>query len=135
MASSLRKAPAVVRERIADALRDPARCSLDANSSSRSYLDRWDLRADGLFADLADAMECDDLYLKPKNDDHQPQRYQCVLAYPAESGLPAVDVHVTLSPKGEPVRVKVAVHPSDTVQTLPRIHVPLLNDEKETPKP
>lgn len=124
MASSLRKAPAVVRERIADALRDPTRCSLDANSSSRSYLDKWDLRAEGLFADLADAMGCDNLYLKPKTNDHQPQRYQCVLAYPAESGLPAVDVHVTLSPKGEPVRVKVAVHPSNTVQTLPRIHVP-----------
>lgn len=124
MAGSLRKAPAAVRERIADALRDPARCFLDEHSHSRRFLDKWDLRADWLFADLADALECDDLYLKPKNDEHQPQRYQCVLAYPAESGLPAVDVHVTLSPKGEPVRVKVAVHPSDTVQTLPRIHVP-----------
>ena len=135
MSGSPRKAPAVVRERIADALRDPARRFLDENSSSRRFLDRWDLRANGLFADLADALGCDDLYLKPKSNDHQPQRYQCVLAYPAESGLPAVDVHVTVSPKGEPVRVRIAVHPSDTVQSLPKIHLPRLNDEKETPKP
>jgi hypothetical protein len=122
-----RKAPASIREAIADALRDPKRRFLDGNSSSRNHLSRWDLPADGFFADLADGLENDQLYLKPKTKASQPQKYQCVLSYPEELEYPELDIHVTLSPKGDPPRVKVAVHESDTLKTLPRIFV--------TPKP
>ena len=118
-----RKAPATIRSQIIEALRDPARRFLDQNSSSRNHLDRWDLRADGFFADLADGLASDLLFLKPKNQANQPQRYQCVLAYSENDPYPALDIHVTLSPKGQPTRVMVAVHESDTVQTLPRIYV------------
>ena len=55
----------------------------------------------------------------------------CVLAYP-ECEL---DIHVTLSPKGEPPRVKVAVHPSDTIRTLPRILAYPPNDENKHRQP
>jgi hypothetical protein len=110
-----------IRRQIADALRDPGRRFLDRNSSSRNLLDLWGLTAAGLFLDLADGLEADLLFLKPKNRPDQLQRYHCVLAYPADDSLPALDIHVTLSPKGEPPAVMVAVHESDTVQTLPKI--------------
>jgi hypothetical protein len=131
MSSLPRKAPADVRKQIADALRDPKRRFLDRNSSSRNYLDLWDLPAAGLFADLAEGLEEDLLFLKPKTKPSQPQRYQCVLAY-AECELL---IHVTLSPKGDPLRVKVAVHPSDTVRTLPRIiaHPPPHENQNQQP--
>lgn len=116
-----RKAPVTIRRQIADALRDPGRRVLDRNSSSRNLLDLWGLTAVGLFLDLADGLEADLLFLKPKNHPGQLQRYQCVLAYPEDESLPALDIHVTLSPKGEPPAVMVAVHQSDTVQTLPKI--------------
>ena len=124
MSNPRRKAPDSIRGQIVEALRDPGRRFLDGNSPSRNYLDLWDLKADGLFADLADGLAAsDDLYLKPKNHPNDPQRYQCVLAYPEADPYPALDIHVTLSPKGEPPRVMVAIHESDTVRTLPRIHV------------
>lgn len=116
-----RKAPVTIRRQITDALRDPGRRFLDRNSSSRNLLDLWGLTAAGLFLDLADGLEADLLFLKPKNRPDQLQRYQCVLAYPADDSLPALDIHVTLSPKGDPPAVMVAVHESDTALTLPKI--------------
>lgn len=89
--------------------------------------------ADGVFADLADGLEKDDrLFLKPRIHPGQAQRYQCVLAYPECGPCPALDVHVTLSPRGEPPRVKVAVHPSDTIQTLPRVNLYPPADEEHS---
>lgn len=123
MSNLHRKPPATIRRQIVEALRDPGRRFLDQNSSSRNHLDRWDLKAERFFADLADGLTSDLLFLKPKNQPYQPQRYHCVLAYPDDDPYPALDIHVTLSPRGEPLRVMVAVHASDTVQTLPRIYV------------
>lgn len=117
-----RKAPDEIREQIIEALLNSGRRFLDLNSSSRNYLDEWGLTSDGFFADLAYGLaEENHLYLKPKNQPNQLQRYQCVLAYSESEPYAALDVHVTLSPKGDPPRVMIAVHPSDTVQTLPRI--------------
>jgi hypothetical protein len=124
MTNPRRKAPASIRSQIVESLRDPGRRFLDLKSSSRNYLDHWDLKAVGFYADLADGLAAsDELYLKPKNHPNDPQRYQCVLAYPEDDPYPALDIHVTLAPKGDPPRVMIAVHRSDTVQTLPRIHV------------
>ena len=123
MSSLPRKAPATIRRQIVEALRDPGRRFLDQNSSSRNRLERWDLKAVGFFADLADGLASDLLFQKPKNHPNDPQRYQCVLAYPEDDSYPALDIHVTLSPKGQPPRVMIAVHESDTVQTLPRIQI------------
>jgi hypothetical protein len=123
MSNLPRKAPATIRRQIVEALQDPSRRFLDPNSSSRNYLDHWDLKAAGFFADLADGLASDLLFLKPKNHPDDPQRYQCVLAYPEDDPYQALDIHVTLSPKGDPPRVMVAVHVSDSVQTLPRINL------------
>jgi|GEM_PF-3397317 len=122
MQRPLQEAPTDVREQIIEALRDPNRWFLDQKSSSRNYLVLWDLIAEGFAADLADGLERDGrLFLKPMTQTGQPQRYQCVLAYPEDDPHAAIDIHVTLTPRGEPPRVKIAVHPSDTVWTLPRI--------------
>ncbi len=124
MSNPRRKAPVSIRRQIVEALRDPGRRFLDPKSSSRNYLDYWDLKAAGFYADLADGLEAsENLFLKPKNHPNDPQRYQCVLAYPENDPYPALDIHVTLSSKGQPPRVMIAVHESDTVRTLPRIHV------------
>lgn len=123
MSSPPRKASATIRQAVSDALRDPNRRFLDQKSSSRNLLDLWGLTASGLFLDLADGLEADLLFLKPKNQPSQIQRYQCVLAYPEDDSFPSLDIHVTLSPKGKPPVVMVAVHESDTVQTLPKIHI------------
>lgn len=124
MSNPSRKAPVSIRRQVVEALRDPGRRFLDPKSSSRNYLDHWDLKAPGFYADLADGLEAsENLFLKPKNHPNNAQRYQCVLAYPEDDPYPALDIHVTLSPKGQPPRVMIAVHESDTVRTLPRIHV------------
>jgi hypothetical protein len=118
-----------------DALRDPARRMLDRNSLPHNHLHLWNLKESSLFADLADYLTSDKLFLKPKNFPHQDQRYQCVLCYPEDCANAELDIHVTLSPKGVPPWVKIAVHKSDTVQTLPRIHVIPKTDENQTKEP
>jgi hypothetical protein len=126
------EASADVRKQIIEALRDPPRWVLDQKSSSRNYLDLWDLTAAGFAADLADGLEREGrLFLKPMTLQGQPQRYQCVLAYPEDHPHAAIDIHITLSPRGEPPRVKIAVHPSDTVWTLPRILAYTISDETD----
>lgn len=123
MSNQPQEAPVDIRKQIVDALRDPSRWFLDRKSSSRNFLDHWDLPAEGFAADLADGLERQGLlFLKPINQPGQSQRYQCVLSYPEDELHVALDIHVTLSPRGEPPRVKIAVHPSDTVRTLPRIN-------------
>jgi hypothetical protein len=130
MSDQPQEAPAAIRKQIVEAFRDPARWFLDWKSSSRNFLDLWDLSADGFVADLADGLEREGLlFLKPITKPGQPQRYQCVLAYPEDEPYPALDIHVTLSPRGEPPKVKIAVHPSDTVRTLPRIQAYPPSDE------
>ncbi len=107
-------APAKIQKEIVAALKDRRRWFMDAtDGSSRSYLDLWGISEKFLVEELvADLKRCR-LYVKPA----QPgtpgggQRYQYVLPFPEEEGLPALHVHVTLSSKGEPPRVKIYVHP------------------------
>ncbi|MDQ8202163.1 hypothetical protein [Pelagicoccus sp. SDUM812003] len=129
-----RKASEGIRLQIIDALKDPRRRFLDLNSSSRRFLDLWGITADGFFADLASGLSVDRLFLKPKTFPNQAQRYQCVLCYPEEADSPKLDVHVTLSPRGAPLTVKVAIHESNTAQTLPRIYPYTTDDEDREEK-
>lgn len=73
MSNPRRKATATIRRQIFEALRDPGRRFLDSKSSSRNYLDHWDLNATGFYADLADGLEAsENLFLKPKNHPNDP---------------------------------------------------------------
>ena len=60
-------APSETRLIILDALMDPGRRFLDLNSSSRNWLDRWDLTEEGFFAELCDDLRSHEIFLKPKN--------------------------------------------------------------------
>ncbi len=117
--------PAAVRLSIIDALKDPQRRFLSRDDhTSRNYLDLWGIKAHTFFEDLANDLMLYELYLKPASSTGIPQKYQYILTYPEEHGYPEVIVHVTLSPRGEPVRVKIAVHPHNTGYTpLPRIPI------------
>jgi hypothetical protein len=81
--SAPRKAPSETRLIILDALMDPGRRFLDQNSSSRNWLDHWDLTEAGFFAELCDDLRSHEIFLKPKNKPTDPQRYQTRLIYAA----------------------------------------------------
>lgn len=133
MSQPPRKASKTVREAVIDALKDRQRRFIDERGPSRSWLARWGIKADGLYADLIEGLEVSDhLYLKPLDYPRAIQAYQCILPYP-ENGeeYPAIMVHVTLAPKGNPPRVRVAVHPSDTLKTLPPLQFPTETDEND----
>lgn len=127
--SAPRKATPETRLAILDALSDPARRFLDGNGPSRRWLDRWDLTEAGFFQTLCDDLQIHEIFLKPKNKDSDPQKYQTRLIYEAEPpDYPEeLNVHVTLSPKGDPPRVKVAIHPSDTAPQLPKTKIETRN--------
>ena len=108
-------ASAEIRERIVDALLDPARRFIGhPDTTSRGYLNLWGLNVKGLCEDLAEHLEKYELYLKPANEPHKPPKYQFVIPYEEDGDFPAVLVHVTLSPRGDPPRVKLAVHAHNT---------------------
>lgn len=132
MTSPLRKASGGLREQIREALGDRRRRFLDPKTPSGRLLEVWGLTRDGFFSDLAEGLLSDRLYLKPKTFPNQSQRYQCLLSYPEDDGCPALEIHVTLSPRGDPLRVKVAVHESDTARRLPELLFQDPNDENET---
>lgn len=122
--SAPRKAPTEIRLLILDALQDPARRLLDPNTPSGRYLDLWNITAKGLFDALAADLQIYEIFLKPK-EPSEPQRYQTRLIYEADPpDYPEeLIIHVTLSHRGDPPRVKVALHRSDTVQQLPKIKI------------
>jgi hypothetical protein len=124
------KAPDDVRQSIIEALQDPDRRFLDNKGSSRSWLIHWDLTAKGLYQELIDGLEISDLlFLKPP-EPNKPQVYQCILDWPEDGDeYPAIIVHVTLAPRGDPPSVRVAVHNSDTLKTLPALPTKPTTDE------
>ena len=128
--SAPRKAPAKTRLLILDALKDKHRRFLDKNSPSRRFLDQWDITEEGFFSTLADDLTDYEIFLKPKNKPSDNQRYHTRLVYEADPpDYPdSLNIHITLSHKGDPPRVKVALHRSDTPQQLPKIKI-------ETPTP
>ena len=120
-----RKAPTEIRLLILDALQDPARRFFDQNTPSRRHLDLWEITEKGFFAALSVDLQNYELFLKPKDRPADPQKYQTRLIYEADPPDYPDDliIHVTLSQKGDPPKVKVALHRSDTVQQLPKIKI------------
>lgn len=110
-------APDDIQKEIVAALKDKKRWFLDNNdSTSRGYMDRWGITAKGLSEDLSLDLETYHLYLKPPQagSPPSPQRYQYVLPYPEDGDYPELLVHITLSPRGQPPRVMLSVHPHNT---------------------
>lgn len=126
------KASDDVRERMITALKTPGRRFLDRNGSSGNWLVQWGVTENTIYEELVAGLTVSDrLFLKPRQQD-KPQAYQCILEWPEDGDdYPAVVVHVTLAPRGDPPRVRVALHPSDTVRSLPPLPTPDENDENE----
>jgi hypothetical protein len=117
-----RLASDVVRLQILDCLCDRKRRFFDQNTQSRRYLDRWGITTEGFFAALIEDLERYHIYLKPKSHPAQFQRYQFVMRWEEHEG--GLLIHITLSPRGNPPRVKVALHEHDTGYTpLPLIPI------------
>lgn len=123
--SAPRKAPTEIRLLILDALQDPNRRFLDRNTPSRGYLDLWDISEKGFFSDLSNDLANFEIFLKPKNKPSDRQKYQTRLIYEADPpDYPeTLNIHITLSHKGDPPSVKVALHRSDTVEQLTKIRI------------
>ena len=107
-------APEPIQKKIVAALKDRDRWFIAASdTTTRSYLDLWTLSGELLVEELVADLERFRLSLKPAQPGSPggTQKYQYVLPFPEEEGLPALHIHVTLSPKGEPPVVKLSVHP------------------------
>jgi hypothetical protein len=93
-------------------LRDEKRCFFDQNTQSRSYLDRWGITLKGFISALIEDLERYHIYLKPKQNPADAQKYQFVMRWDeCEDGFL---IHITLSPRGTPPRVKIAIHEHNT---------------------
>jgi hypothetical protein len=123
--SAPKKAPPETRILILDALMDPKRRFLDNIGPSRRWIDQWDLTEEGFFHDLCEDLRIHEIFLKPKNKPSDPQKYQTRLIYGADPpDYPEeLNIHITLSPKGDPPTVKVVIHRSDTARELPKTKI------------
>lgn len=118
------KASSAIRESIIEALEDPGRRFLDRAGSSGNWLIKWGLTEAAIYTELIVGLKSSDLLFRKERHPGKPQAYQCILDWPEDDDYPAIEIHVTLAPRGEPARVRVAVHPSDTVRTLPALPYP-----------
>lgn len=124
MSSLPAKAPKVVRQAIVEALADPNRRFLDRAGSSGNWLIKWRLTEKHIYQELIAGLTHSDLLFIKEQQPGKPMVYQCILDWPEDGDdLPAIVIHVTLAPLGEPTRVRVALHPSDTTRHLPALPI------------
>lgn len=116
------KASKAIREHIIEALGIPNRRFLDRAGSSGSWLIKWGLTERTIYQELIAGLKISDLLFVKERQPGKPQVYQCILDWPEDGDdFPAIVIHVTLAPRGDPPRVRVALHPSDTVRSLPAL--------------
>jgi len=120
MSSLPAKAPKVVRQAIVGALGDSSRRFLDRAGSSGNWLIKWGLTEQRIYQELIAGLTHSDLLFAEEQQPGKPLVYQCLLDWPeVGDAFPAIVIHVTLAPRGEPPRVRVALHPSHTARHLP----------------
>ena len=108
-----RTANDTIQLQILDCLRDKGGWCFDQNTSSLNYLNHWGIKTKGFLSALIEDLERYHIYLKPKQNPADVQKYQFVMRWDeCEDGLL---IHITLSPPhGEPPRVKIAIHEHNT---------------------
>lgn len=106
-----RTSPESVRLLILECLRDRGRRFFDRNTPSISYLNQWGIRQSAFYEALIEDLEHYELFIKPKQQPADPQRYHFVMRWDSEA---TILIHITLSPKGDPPRVMLAIHPHNT---------------------
>lgn len=112
-----RKAPAHIRERIIECLLTPGRRFLGEHPT-RAWLDKWEISDKGLYEELIKALKQYELFFKPNT---HPQKYQFVLRSFDSEQIDLL-IHITLSPRGNPPKVKINIHPHD----IPHPPLPLV---------
>lgn len=118
-------APKDLRLAIIEALRDERRFFSRSDHTSRNYLELWEINEETIYTDLAESLEQNELLVIPPAKPTDRRKYQHLLCYPEEEGLPEILIHVKLNPLGEPIRVKVSVHPHNTgYSPIPTIPAP-----------
>ena len=122
MSSLPAKASKAIRERIIEALGISNRGFLDRAGSSGNWLIKWGLTERTIYQELIAGLKISDLLFVKERQPGKPQVYQCILDWQEDGDdFPAIVIHVTLAPRGDPPRVRVALHPSDTVRSLPAL--------------
>ena len=117
-------APKELRLAIIEALRDGRRFISRSDHTSRNYLILWQLKQEAIFEDLQESLEKNELLILPPQKPTDSPKYQHLLSYPEYEGLPAIIIHVKLNPQGNPIRIKVSVHPHNTgYEPIPTIPV------------
>ena len=103
------------RTAIIEALRDPKRRFFSrSDHASRNYLDLWGLTEENVYQAMIESLEEHELQKLPKQNANDRLKYQHLLYYPEFEDMPEILIHVKLNPQGEPVRVKISVHPHNT---------------------
>jgi len=116
-------APKELRLAIIEALRDERRFFSRDDHTSRNYLQLWQIKQETIFKDLVESLENNELLILPPVRPNDRLKYQHLLSYPEYEGLPEILIHVKLNPLGEPLNVRVSVHPHNTgydpIPTIP----------------
>ncbi|HAV12865.1 MAG TPA: hypothetical protein DCX06_05135 [Opitutae bacterium] len=99
-----------VRLLILECLRDKKRRFFDGNSPSIRWLNQWGIRQSAFYEELIKDLETYEIFLKPKNSHADLQRHQFVMRWD-DAG--EILIHITMSPKGKPPKVMLAIHPHD----------------------
>lgn len=132
MSSLPAKATTAIRESIIEALGNPGRRFLDRAGSSGNWLIKWGLTEETIYTELIAGLKSSDLLFLKEKQHGKPQAYQCILDWPDDGDdYPAIEIHVTLAPRGDPPRVRVALHTSDTARTLPVLPYNQENNEND----
>jgi hypothetical protein len=112
-----RKAHREIRETIIECLLTPGRCFLGEHPT-RAWLNKWEISDKGLYEEPAEALQRYELFFKPHTN---PQKFQFVLrSFDTEET--SILIHITLSPRGDPPKVKINAHPHD----IPTSPLPLI---------
>lgn len=109
-------APSTVREQIIECLRFPWKRSFSRDDHrSRQYLDNWGLKEKALYEDLSLHLEQYELYLLPKGQASERQKYQIVMPYLLGETQATVSIHIKMTPRDERVSaVRLSVHDHNT---------------------
>jgi hypothetical protein len=109
-------APQAIREQIIECLRFPWKRSFKRDDHrSRQYLDLWGLKENALCEDLCLHLEKYELYILPKGQISERQKYQLVMPYLLEETQITISIHVKMTPCDERVsQIQLSVHDHNT---------------------
>jgi hypothetical protein len=109
-------APQAIREQIIECLRFPWKRSFKRDDHrSRQYLDLWGLKENALCEELCAHLQQYELYVLPKGQASERQKYQFVMPYLPEDSSITVLIHIKMTPRDQRVSaIQLSVHDHNT---------------------